>query len=283
MAKRKKSKYTFTGLVLIFNIIALLLISIYFQKEIVKYSMRFYRWYSSRQAKDNIGASDFPIQYSVHGIDISHYQTAIDWQNLQSISKTGDTIRYQFVFVKATEGTWLEDRLFEEHWENAKKYNKIRGAYHYLHVNRDIQKQANTFIKKVKLERGDLPPVIDIEENKKLPKAKIVKAVKEFSKILEGKYHVKPIIYSNRNFIEDYLADDFKNHPFWVAHYFEKDIKMDEVKWKFWQHSDNASLLVTGEKIDANIFRGNIKDLRKMTLGTQMQSFEQAKKSIGVK
>jgi hypothetical protein len=37
MAKRKKSKYTFTGLVLIFNIIALLLISIYFQKEIVKY------------------------------------------------------------------------------------------------------------------------------------------------------------------------------------------------------------------------------------------------------
>ncbi len=245
--------------------------------------MRFYRWYSSRQAKDNISASDFPVQYSVHGIDISHYQTAIDWQNLQSISKTGDTIRYQFVFVKATEGTWLEDRLFEEHWENAKKHNKIRGAYHYLHVNRDIQKQANTFIKKVKLERGDLPPVIDIEENKKLPKAKIVKAVKEFSKILEGKYHVKPIIYSNRNFIEDYLADDFKNHPFWVAHYFEKDIKMDEVKWKFWQHSDNASLLVTGEKIDANIFRGNIKDLRKMTLGTQMQSFEQAKKSIGVK
>ena len=283
MAKRKKSKYTFTGLVLIFNIIALLLISIYFQKEIVKYSMRFYRWYSSRQAKDNISASDFPIQYSVHGIDISHYQTAIDWQNLQSISKTGDTIRYQFVFVKATEGTWLEDRLFEEHWENAKKHNKIRGAYHYLHVNRDIQKQENTFIKKVKLERGDLPPLIDIEENKKLPKAKIVKAVKEFSKILEGKYHVKPIIYSNRNFIEDYLADDFKDHPFWVAHYFEKDIKMDEVKWKFWQHSDNASLLVTGEKIDANIFRGSIKDLRKMTLGTQMQSFEQAKKSIGVK
>jgi lysozyme len=283
MAKRKKSKYTFTGLVLIFNIIALLFISIYFQKEIVKYSMRFYRWYSSRKAKDNISASDFPVQYSVHGIDISHYQTAIDWRNLQSISKTGDTIRYQFVFVKATEGTWLEDRLFEEHWENAKKHNKIRGAYHYLHVNRDIQKQANTFIKKVKLERGDLPPVIDIEENKKLPKAKIVKAVKEFSKILEGKYHVKPIIYSNRNFIEDYLADDFKNHPFWVAHYFEKDIKMDEVKWKFWQHSDNASLLVTGEKIDANIFRGSIKDLRKMTLGTQMQSFEQAKKSIGVK
>ena len=68
-----------------------------------------------------------------------------------------------------------------------------------------------------------------------------------------------------------------------MAHYFEKDIKMDEVKWKFWQHSDNASLLVTGEKIDANIFRGNIKDLRKLTLGTQMQSFEQAKKSIGVK
>jgi lysozyme len=278
MAKRRKKQITFTSLVLIFNIIALLIVAIYFQKEVVKYSMRFYRWYSSQQTRNNISASNFPMQYDVHGIDISHYQTAIDWRNLKSISNSGDTIDYKFVFIKATEGAWLEDNLFDEHWENAKAQNKIRGAYHYLHVNRDIRKQANTFIRKVKLDRGDLPPVIDIEDDKKLGKLKIVKAVKEFSMMLQKQYHVKPIIYSNRNFIEDYLADDFKDHPFWVAHYFEKDIKMDEVKWKFWQHSDKASLLVTGAKIDANVFRGSIKDLRKMTLGNQMQSFEQAEK-----
>lgn len=278
MAKKKSSKFSLTRWLMIFNLLAIVIIGIYFKKEIVKYSLRAYRWYVSRSNRNQFIRSDFPLQYEVHGIDISHYQTAIDWENLKSVSISGDTIHFKFVFIKATEGTWLEDQLFDEHWENAKKHNKIRGAYHYLHVNRDINKQAYSFINKIKLERGDLPPVIDIEEHKNISKAKIVKAVKTFAAILEKRYHTKPIIYSNRNFIEDYLSDDFDGYTFWVAHYFEPEIKIEEVKWKFWQHTDKASLMTTGSRIDANVYRGSINDLKKMTLSAQLPSFEKAEK-----
>ncbi len=47
----------------------------------------------------------------------------------------------------------------------APKENKImRGAYHYYRPNENSIEQANLFIKTVKLQKGDLPPVLDIEK-----------------------------------------------------------------------------------------------------------------------
>ena len=48
--------------------------------------------------------------------------------------------------------------------EGFKKKSFLRGAYHYFRPNENSTLQAQNFIKNVKLQPGDLPPILDIEK-----------------------------------------------------------------------------------------------------------------------
>ena len=103
---------------------------------------------------------------------------------------------------------------------------------------------------------------MDIEETCGKSKKEIVKQLKVFNKELERHYKIRPIIYSNINFIENYLADDFKNYFFWIAHYYiDKLVVEDDINWIFWQHSDKAILVGSGINVDVNVFNGGSRDL----------------------
>ena len=41
--------------------------------------------------------------------------------------------------------------------------------------------------------------------------------------MIEKAYKVKPIIYTNVDFYESFLAGQFDEYPLWVAHYLVKD------------------------------------------------------------
>ncbi len=232
-----------------------------------KYLRRAYRYVAHRYYKTNFKPTDFPQAYEVHGIDISHYQDVLDWKKLYAVNTEGDTIRFKFAFIKATEGLLIEDDMFDEYWEDAKDNHIVRGAYHYFLPDRSPKLQARNFISSVKLEQGDLPPVVDMEETRGKSKEEIVANLKEFLLDVEVKYGARPIIYSNINFIEDYLADDFKNYPFWVAHYYRDElITEDSLQWYFWQHSDKADLMGINGRVDANVFNGTEKQFRSLLL-----------------
>ena len=112
-----------------------------------------------------------------------------------------------------------------------------------------------------------MPPVIDVEEKGNLTKKALVKKLKQFITIIEKQYKVKPIIYSNISFIEDYLADDFPDYNFWIAHYYEDELKIEKsVKWLFWQHSDRVSIPGSSSSYDANVFNGSKNDLKKLLI-----------------
>ncbi len=266
MAK-KKSKSTLPvwakyvlGFVLLLSIAAL----VYENK---KYVRRAYRYFSYRYIKTKVSATDFPLGYEIHGIDISHYQSDVNWDKLKAIDQLGDTIQFRFAFIKATEGLLIEDDMFDEHWEDARDHHITRGAYHYFLPDRNAKVQAANFISSVKLKAGDLPPVVDVEEARGKSKTEIVASLKDFLPMVEAVYKVKPIIYSNLNFIEDYLADDFKKYPFWIAHYYHQEITpIDSINFLFWQHSDKADLLGINGNADANIFTGSQKDFEKLLL-----------------
>ena len=57
-----------------------------------------------------------------------------------------------------------KDTKFDYNWKQAEKQNLLRGAYHYYRPNENSTEQANFFIKTVKLGKGDLPPILDIEK-----------------------------------------------------------------------------------------------------------------------
>ncbi len=242
----------------------------YYHKPLNRYCYKVYRLcrrHLHKVPKDDFQAIDFPSGYSIHGIDISHYQEDFNWDNLRTKTADGDTVDFTFVFMKATQGPWAEDAAFAGNWEDAHDRHIVCGAYHYFLPDKDASKQAENFISSVNLHVGDLPPVIDIEDTRGKSKQEIVSGVKTMSRLLEIKYGVKPIIYSNISFIEDYLSDDFPDHYFWVAHFYEDEMNIsDEIHWLFWQHNDKAMMLGYDQHVDVNVFNGNMIELRSLLL-----------------
>ncbi len=102
-----------------------------------------------------------PDGFTVHGIDISHHQGEIDWAKLAANQLDGAPL--QFVFIKATEGETLADNRFAHNFHQAREHGMVRGAYHFYTPSVAPEVQANHFIRRVRLEEGDLPPVLDIE------------------------------------------------------------------------------------------------------------------------
>ena len=198
------------------------------------------------------------------GVDVSHYQGKIDWTKMHTIY---NLYPINFAFIRSTMGTSSIDETFEENWEGAKENNILRGAYHFYRPDENSTLQAQNFIAKVKLENGDLPPVLDIET---LPKTqsmdRLVEGIKNWCKIVEEHYDVKPIIYTSDKYFEDYLQNHFEGYIIWIANY---NFWVQEMKghWDFWQFTEKATIDgVKRYKVDVNIYNGTVDDLEGLTL-----------------
>lgn len=199
-----------------------------------------------------------PAGYKVHGIDISHYQGDINWKMLKQTHQGQFPI--EFIFMKATEGGDFPDKRFVANFDSAKAHGFIRGAYHFYNPKTDANKQADFFINSVKLEPGDLPPVLDIEK-KGRDMEKLQDDLKIWLRKVEKHYGVKPIIYASYKFKARYLNDSvFDSYPYWIAHYYVDSVRY-QGQWKFWQHTDVGTLPGIEENVDLNIFNGLKSDL----------------------
>lgn len=214
------------------------------------------------------GEANYPDGYEIHGVDISHYQGDIDWDDLRNAMIEGCPIR--FIMIKATEGSSRVDEKFNDNFYMAREYGYIRGVYHFWSNKSTAREQAYFFLKKVRLEDGDLPPVLDVEHKPK------DQSVEDFQRdvltwlhIVEDKYHVKPIIYTYYKFKEQYLnAPVFDDYPYWIAHYYVDKVEY-KGEWKFWQHTDVGRLPGIKGYVDFNIYNGSYYDLKKLTIGNQ--------------
>lgn len=217
----------------------------------------FFNWYFNRPSFIHYPAFgiNMPTNYSIHGIDVSKYQKTIGWRLLKEMQVDG--IQLSFVFMKATEGLSSVDNQFARNWAMAGKHEVTRGAYHFFIPGKNGKAQAENFIKTVRLKKGDLPPVLDVEETFGVRKDVLQKQVAEWITIVENKYGVRPIIYTNVSFYETYLAGRFDHYPLWVAHYLQKERPRINRRWHFWQHSETGRVNGIDAFVDFNVFNGN--------------------------
>ncbi|MFB9861947.1 glycoside hydrolase family 25 protein [Rufibacter immobilis] len=199
-----------------------------------------------------------PAGYEVTGLDISHHQRQVDWKKVKAQN-------IKFTFIKATEGITHQDRYFVRHWRQAKKHDLLRGAYHFFLPARDAEEQARNFLNKVKLEAGDLPPVLDVEVTNHQSDEEIRAGVQLWLDMVEEEYDLKPIIYTNYAFYEKHLAGHFDDYPLWIAHYNpKKSHLLANQKWVFWQHTERGRLEGVKGNLDLNVFNGTMEDLYNM-------------------
>ena len=213
------------------------------------------------------GDAEYPEGYEIHGIDISHYQGKIDWEQLKNAMIKGCPVR--FVIIKSTEGSSRLDENFRENFNQARDFGFIRGVYHFWSNKSTAREQAYYFLDQVHLTDGDLPPVLDIEHKP------ADKSVEDFQRdvltwlhIVEDKYHAKPIIYTYYKFKEQYLsAPVFDDYPYWIAPYYVDKVQY-KGKWKFWQHTDVGKLPGIKGYVDFNIYNGSYYELKQLCIGS---------------
>lgn len=197
------------------------------------------------------------------GLDVSQYQETIDW-NLVRVAE--DNFPLSFVFIRATLGKDKTDLQFNRNWFGSKRNKILRGAYHYYRPNENSIEQANNFIRTVKLEVGDLPPVLDIE---KLPEEQSIdslkKGLRRWLDKVEAHYGVKPIIYSGEKYYNTFLREEFAGYTFWIANYnfFVEEICED---WTIWQFTESASVKGIPCNVDLNIYNGSPEMLEELRI-----------------
>jgi lysozyme len=217
--------------------------------------------YSYELSADERKLADIRIYEVLHkhdnkaiGFDVSEYQSEIDWEQTYHID---EAFELSFVFIRSTAGKDKIDSKFKENWKAAKERQLIRGAYHYYRPNENSIEQAENFIKNVRLQKGDLPPVLDIE---KLPRKQSIDSLKvglrRWLKKVEKHYKVKPIIYSGESYYTDFLREEFSEYPLWIANYnfWRNDLEDD---WQFWQFTEKAQIEGIEGMVDLNVFNGD--------------------------
>jgi lysozyme len=196
--------------------------------------------------------------YAVEGLDISNHQGAIDWKNVDA--------KYQFVFVKATEAVTFVDKRFYENAENVKNTHRILGAYHFFHFNYGGIEQANNFINAVG-DIIDLPPVVDFEftgNPDNFDKDKVTDELKKCIDRLEEHYKHRVIIYTTQDAYKHIIKNNFDN-PLWYRSII-LPINKNINNVVFWQYHNSAIVQGINTKVDLNVFKGDVEELKKLIM-----------------
>lgn len=270
----KKKATVFSGVILRYSIIAVFVLLIAVTAYHYRDGLAYYFSFKSdkilkaeTEAKRISDVRNFQVlekhEGKSVGIDVSEYQGKIRWTYVDTLEQK---YPLHFVFIRATVGKDRKDRQFDRNWLGAKENKMIRGAYHYYRPNENSMEQAELFIKTVTLEKGDLPPVLDIE---KLPKNQSIDnlkiGLKRWLNAVESHYGVKPIIYTGERYYDDFLKEEFSDYLFWIANYnfYREEIAED---WLFWQFTEKASAPGIKGNVDVNIYNGDLQQLRYITV-----------------
>jgi len=142
------------------------------------------------------------------GGDYSLYDDILDWENHN----------WRYAFIKASEGT-VADPVFQDQWKAARGH-VYRGAYHFFRPIVSWIEAAQKFCFLLSGERGELPPVLDLESTDGQPNA-----LDSALRWLEEVHHLlgrRPIVYTSPGFVSmnnlhRYL--EFGDYPLWMAQY----------------------------------------------------------------
>jgi len=234
------------------------LISVILIQFVIIASVIFYNYAKSTTKRpENLGISNSEYLF---GIDISHYQSKINWSELRTSHHP-----IEYIFIRATMGQNGEDIQFDRNWENAKKHNYLRGAYHYYRPNENSTQQFENFKSVVKLEEGDFIPILDIEKDSKFGRDNLRKGVLNWLQLAEKEYGRKPMIYTGLTFYKHVLKGHVDDYPLWIAAYSGKH-RLKNVDWKFHQFTEQTKIKGIITTVDGNDFIGDITELNKMKI-----------------
>ena len=199
---------------------------------------------------------------TVEGIDVSHWQGAIDWAKVAGAGK-------HFAIIKATDSDdFFDDRYVFNH-TNAKANGLWTGAYHFARPDSsagDAVGEADWFVSHIGLTAGDLVPALDLEQSGGLSVSSLQTWVKTFLDRVTSRTGVRPMIYTSPNFWKNAMGDsralaDAGYKILWVAHWGVSSPTVPAQNWgghgwTFWQYTSDGSVPGIGTRVDLDRYNG---------------------------
>lgn len=204
----------------------------------------------------------------VLGIDVSHYQGAVDWSDVARSS-------VRFAFIKATEGGNGVDPLFAANWTALRATKLLRGVYHFARPGSgNAIWQAQHFAEVVGdlTGPGILPPALDIESDGGGTPASVIDWVRTFVSTAEQLLKRELIIYTGKLWREDLgdpIVPELGTRMLWTARYGTQEpvVPKTWARWDFWQFTDGKNgdvQIIPGVSgaVDCERFRGDLPELQ---------------------
>ncbi|MDI5966826.1 lysozyme [Streptantibioticus silvisoli] len=182
------------------------------------------------------------------GMDVSHYQGAINWSSAYSNGA-------RFVYMKATEGTDFQDPDFSANYTGSYNAGFIRGSYHFATPDTSTgAAQADYFVAHGggwSKDGKTLPPMLDIEYGSSsecygLSQASMVSWIKSFVNEVHAKTTRWPTIYSTTDWWTTCTGNSSafsSNDPLFIARY-ASSVGTLPAGWgfyTFWQFADSGT------------------------------------------
>jgi len=204
-----------------------------------------------------------------NGIDVSYYQSTIDWNKVKA-----DGIEFVFVRVGyrgyGAAGTLAADICFEKHVEGALAAGLKVGLYYYTEAinTSEAKEEAQYCIEKAKNYDITLPIVYDYETttvggvktgrkyNAKLSKSAATKNCTTFCDTIKAAGYT-PMVYANKSDLSTLIdgAALEKNYKIWLANYTSQTTYTG--KYEFWQYSSSGNIDGISGKVDCNFWYTN--------------------------
>lgn len=175
-----------------------------------------------------------PTAHAQQGIDVSRFQDSIRWKQ---VAKSKNL---QFVYVKATEGASISDRMYRYNMKEAHKAGLKVGSYHVYSSRTTAYEQFANFKKTVGKTKQDLVPVLDIEavHCHKL----YMKRVDKLLELMEKEYGAKPMIYTSEKLYNTHFnVKKYKRYHFFIANY-KRQPQMAYTLWQYTQHGKQKGI-----------------------------------------
>lgn len=204
----------------------------------------------------------------IDGIDISKWQGDIEWGKIPS--------QVRFIIAKASQYNWADSK-FHKNWPEIKENGFIRGAYHLIHLDADIQEQVDFYLDLVPFEQGDLPPFLDVKTSKidAVEPERAHAGILEWLQTVEQRIGGKPILYISPRGVRhlDGHTEGLNEYGLWDVHYIdpyedaadrEPNLPETFIEWVFWQYTSSGPGKEWGMEsngLDLDYFNGNLEQL----------------------
>ena len=217
-----------------------------------------------------------PPAVTLEGIDVSHYQGAIDWPSVAAAGK-------RFAIMKVTEGQTYVDPGYATNHAGARATGLPVSAYHFarpMTTRGDAVVQADWFVNNAALLPGDLVPALDLEQTGGLSVSDLQAWVGAWLGEVTAKLGVRPMIYASPSFWTSSMGDttmfaDQGYSVLWIAHWGTSSPTLPAANWgghgwTFWQYTSTGSVAGISGNVDLDRYNGS--DLTGVTFGAGAQS-----------